>query len=681
MNGESVYDIENLKYVGEKRAKLYHKLGIYNIKDLLYHCPRTYIDLTQIVKIASAVFDQMIVIKVVVMSKHAPLRTQKKGLVVYKLIVADSTSSLTVTLFNEPYTFSNINIGQEYILYGKITQKMYNNKIYLEMNSPMVVNAYNSQPYIPVYQLTAGLTSKIISRNVYDALRIPNVVQEYLPGWILKEADLIDLNSALNLVHFPKSVNDINKAKKRIIFDELFIFSLGLILLKKDNLKKTSVIVKDKDLTDFIENLPYKLTSAQSKVVKEIADDISKDVPMSRLLQGDVGSGKTVVAMSAIYLATKNGLQSAFMVPTEILARQHFELISNFMQNFGFTVGLLVGSMTTKQKNRVKDGLMVGAIDIVIGTHAIIQDDVVFKNLGLVITDEQHRFGVKQRAKLSQKGNEPHKLIMSATPIPRTLSMIMYGDLDVSIIDVMPSNRKPILTYLIDGKKRKRAYNFVKQLIDQGRQAYIVCPLIENNEFVDARSVVDYGEYLKNEEFKEYNVEIIHGKTHSEQKDAVMQNFKDGKIDLLISTTVIEVGIDVPQAAVMVIEDADRFGLSQLHQLRGRVGRGEYQSYCILISDSKSLDAIQKLKMMTQTYDGFKISEYDLEIRGPGDFFGDRQHGLPKFKNFDMLKDIKLLKLSQEIVIKDLSDDVYLTKEENKTLKLMVSEMINGLDC
>lgn len=681
MNGESVYDIEKLKYVGEKRAKLYHKLGINNIKDLLYHCPRIYIDLTQIIEIASAVLEQMVVIKVVVIFKHSPLRTQKKGLVAYKLIVADSTSSLTVTLFNEPYKFNSINVGQEYIVYGKITRKVYNNKIYLEMNSPMVIKACNSPPFIPVYRLTAGLTSKIISRNVYDALKIPNLVKEYLPSWILQKADLIDLNLALNLVHFPKSLDDINKAKKRIIFDELFIFSLGLILLKRDNLKKTSVVVKDKDLTDFLKNLPYELTSAQNKVVEEISDDMSKDVPMSRLLQGDVGSGKTVVAMSAIYLATKNGLQSAFMVPTEILARQHFELISNFMQNFGFTVGLLVGSMSVKQKNRIKDGLMVGAIDIVIGTHAIIQDDVVFKNLGLVITDEQHRFGVKQRAKLSQKGQEPHKLIMSATPIPRTLSMMMYGDLDVSIIDVMPSNRKQILTYLIDGKKRKRAYNFVKQLINQGRQAYIVCPLIENNEFVDARSVIDYGEYLKNEEFKDYNVEIIHGKTHPEQKDEVMQNFKDGKIDLLISTTVIEVGIDVPQAAVIVIEDAERYGLSQLHQLRGRVGRGEYQSYCILISDSKSLEAIQKLKMMTKTYDGFQIAEYDLKVRGPGDFFGDRQHGLPKFKNFDMLKDIKLLKLSQEIVMMILNDDINLSKDENQTLKIMVSKMINSVDC
>ena len=400
---------------------------------------------------------------------------------------------------------------------------------------------------------------------------------------------------------------------------------------------------------------------------------------MNRLLQGDVGSGKTAVAMASIYLAYKNGAQSAFMAPTEILARQHYDSVIKLMEPLGLNVGLLVGSMTQKQKTKVKDRLMLGMIDVIIGTHAILQDNVVFKNLGLVITDEQHRFGVKQRAKLSEKGQEPHKLIMSATPIPRTLSMIIYGDLDISIIDSLPSNRKNVLTYYIDEKKRNRAYDFVKRLINEGRQAYIVCPAIEQSETIDIKSVMEYGEELKNNEFKDYKAEIIHGKTRAYDKDVIMQDFKDGKIDILISTTVIEVGIDVPNAAVIVIEDAHRFGLSQLHQLRGRVGRGKYQSYCLLISDSMSEESVDKLKIMSQVYDGFKISEYDLEVRGPGDFFGNRQHGLPQFKNADMIKDVKLLKLSQDMVMKVLEKDVNLEKEENKYLKAVVLDLINNM--
>lgn len=681
MNDESNnnYDIEKLKYVGEKRAKLYHKLFVFKIKDLLYYCPRAYINLTDSVDIINAPIDQSVVLKVLITRKQAPIKTSRKGLVIYKIYARDSSAEIIITLFNEPYSFNNLEINEQYYLCGKVTRNFYNQKAYLEITSPLIYKASETPKFVAIYQLTSGLTSKIISRNISDALKLPGIIEEYLPDWILKKANLVDINLAIKNIHFPKSVNEIEKAKKRLAFDELFIFSLCLILIKKNNLKSTSFVMKDIDLSDFYKMLPFELTTAQNKVIDEIKKDLQKSTPMSRLLQGDVGSGKTVVAMASIYLAYKNGVQSAFMAPTEILAWQHFDLIKELMSGLGLKVGLLAGSMSQKKKNIVKEKIMMGLIDVVVGTHAILQDDVIFKNLGLVITDEQHRFGVKQRTKLSEKGKEPHKLIMSATPIPRTLSMIMYGDLDISIIDTGPSNRKPVLTYYISESKRQRAYNFVKKLIDEGRQGYIVCPAIEENEGSDLKSVMKFGEDLKNNEFKDYKVEIIHGKTRPYDKDMIMQDFKDKKIDLLISTTVIEVGIDVPNAAVIVIEDAQRFGLSQLHQLRGRVGRGVHQSYCLLISESRSLDSINKLKMMTKTYDGFKISEYDLQIRGPGDFFGSRQHGLPQFKNADMLKDVKLLKLSQDIVSEVLEKDLYLEKQENQKLKKIVFDMVNSI--
>ncbi|MBP0979574.1 MAG: ATP-dependent DNA helicase RecG [Oscillospiraceae bacterium] len=662
-------DIEKLKYVGEKRAKLYHKLFVFKIKDLLYYCPRTYINLTESVDIVNAPADQNVVLKVLITRKQAPMPTSRKGLVIYKIFARDSTSEIVITLFNEPYSFNKLEINEQYFVFGKITRNFYNQKVYLEISSPLIYKASETPKFVAIYQLTAGLTSKIISRNVCDALKLPGIIKEYLPDWILKKAKLVNLNQAIKNIHFPRSLKEIEESKKRIAFDELFIFSLCLILIKKNNLKSTSFVIKDTDLSDFYNILPFELTTAQNKVIDEIKKDMQREVPMSRLLQGDVGSGKTAVAMASIYLAYKNGIQSAFMAPTEILAWQHFDSIKELMSSVGLRVGLLAGSMSQKKKNIVKEKLMMGLIDVVVGTHAILQDDVVFKNLGLVITDEQHRFGVKQRAKLSEKGKEPHKLIMSATPIPRTLSMIMYGDLDISIIDKSPSNRKPVLTYYINESKRQRAYNFVKKLIDEGRQAYIVCPAIEDNETSDLKAVLKFGEDLKNNEFKDYKVEIIHGKTRAYDKDMIMQDFKDKKIDLLISTTVIEVGIDVPNAAVIVIEDAERFGLSQLHQLRGRVGRGKHQSYCLLISETRSLDSINKLKTMTKTNDGFKISEYDLQIRGPGDFFGSRQHGLPQFKNSDMIKDVKLLKLSQDIVSEILEKDLYLEKKRTSGTK------------
>ena len=671
--------IKDLKYVGEKRAKLYHKLNIYTVKDLVYHCPRSYVDLSKIFYIVDAPVDEYVAIKVTIVSKQPPFITYKRGLVVYKIFAKDATAGIILTFFNEPYTFNNINIGDEYILYGKINKNNFDSKYQFEISSPLIEKANKGNKLIPVYPLTAGLTSKIIKKNILDALKIPGLTDEYLADWILKKADIINLKLALNYIHSPNSMADVLKARKRIVFDELLLFSLSLISIKKKNLQKTPFVIQDVDMNDFYKKLQFELTKAQYKVIDEIINDMKKSVPMNRLLQGDVGSGKTIVAVAAIYLVCKNNAQVAFMAPTEILAIQHFNSVSKIISSFGLKVGLLIGSVAAKQKNKIKTEIEQGKIDVIVGTHAILQDTVIFKNLGLVITDEQHRFGVKQRSKLSEKGKNPHQLVMSATPIPRTLSLIIYGDLDISIIDQLPLNRKPILTYFVNSSKRLRVYSFLKKFIDKGRQAYIVCPAIEQNEKLNLKSVIEYGERLKEKDFKDYRVAIIHGKTKPDEKDNIMANFKNGNIDLLVSTTVIEVGIDVPNAVVMVIEDADRFGLSQLHQLRGRVGRGIEQSYCILISDTKAVEAVNKLKMISKTYDGFKISEYDLELRGPGDFFGERQHGLPNFKYFDMIKDIKLLKLSQDVAIDILKNDLYLEKAENKHLKELVKNMTKNI--
>ncbi len=683
-----IYDIKTLKYVGEKRSQLYNKLGIYTVKDLLYHCPRSYIDLTNLVSVTQAPIGEPVAIKVLIIDKFLPFLASKfhskKRLVVYKIKAKDQISGVDViiTLFNELYTFDKVEIGEEYILFGKVVQNNLGIQRSFEIASPLIQELGEKKGFIPVYQLTAGLTSKIISSNISEALKIRNVIREYLPRWILSKTELIDLKLALNYIHFPSNHQQILDAKKRLVFDELFIFMLGLFFFKNSNLESGSFSMKDVDMNVFFNELPFLLTDAQNNAINEICADMKKNTPMNRLLQGDVGSGKTVVAMASIYLACKNGMQVAFMAPTEILAKQHFESLEKLMSRFGIKTGLLTGSMTAKQKTQIKQDIETGDLDVVVGTHAILQDDVVFKDLALVVTDEQHRFGVKQRAKLGEKGNQPHKLIMSATPIPRTLSMIIYGDLDISVIDGAPSDRKPVLTYYIDGEKRKQAYNFVKKIVNQKRQAYIVCPVIEQGELDDLKSVLEYGQKLKETEFQGYSVEIIHGKTKAADKDKIMQDFKDNKIDILICTTVIEVGIDVPNAAVIVIEDADRFGLSQLHQLRGRVGRSDYQSYCILISDTKSLESVEKLKKMTKLYDGFQISEFDLKMRGPGDFFGNRQHGLPKFKNFnmfDVMKDVELLKMTQDIVCELLRQDKFLEKPENQYLKRLVQNMLDDI--
>ncbi|MDF2567873.1 MAG: ATP-dependent helicase RecG, partial [Oscillospiraceae bacterium] len=495
-----------------------------------------------------------------------------------------------------------------------------------------------------------------------------------LPGEITERYGLCHIGYALQNIHFPKDKNALEIAKKRLVFEELLTLQLGLLKLRSRNRKSSSVMILDKDISAFLEALPYELTSAQKRAIDEALSDMKEQTPMNRLVQGDVGSGKTMIAAALCYACTKNGFQTALMAPTEILAEQHFHTLNKILSPLGIRICLLTGSLTPKQKTLLKSDIAEGQYDLVIGTHALVQDSTVFHSLGLVVTDEQHRFGVEQRSRLAQKGDNPHILIMSATPIPRTLALIIYGDLDVSVVDEMPIGRKPIETYCIDSRKRARAFGFIKEHIDEGRQAYIVCPLIEDTES-ELNAVTTYAQKLSKEDFVGYSVGLLHGRLKAQQKEQIMRDFSDNKISLLVSTTVIEVGVDVPNAVIMLIENAERFGLSQLHQLRGRVGRGEHQSYCILVSDHKGDETATRLKVMCKTSDGFKISEEDLKLRGPGDFFGERQHGLPALKIANMAENMEVLKHTQNLAKEIMSEDAELFLPKNKGLYTLVSEL------
>ena len=490
----------------------------------------------------------------------------------------------------------------------------------------------------------------------------------------------MEINDAIKYIHFPENKNDFIRARYRLVFEELLGFQLALLQIKQSYKveEKKLAFSKDVKMEDVINTLPFTLTNAQLKVLKEINSDMESQKPMNRLLQGDVGSGKTIVSVIASYKAVKSGYQVAILAPTAILASQHLENFNKTLRKFGIKSELLVSSITKKNKQIIKEKLLNGEIDILIGTHAMLEDDVVFKNLGLVVTDEQHRFGVKQRAKIVSKGNNPDVIVMSATPIPRTLALILYGDLDISIINELPPNRKKIDTFAVGKSYEERVNNFVKKQIDEGRQCYIVCPLVEENEEMDLKSVTELASKLQNETFSNYKVEYLHGKMKPKEKDEIMLKFKNGDIDILISTTVIEVGVDVPNANIMVIENSERFGLAQLHQLRGRVGRGEFKSYCILKFEGKGKVVQERMKIMCQTNDGFVISEKDLELRGSGDFFGTAQHGIPEMKIANLFEDIDILKKVQELSMKIIEKDPELKKEENKKLKNLIKQKLDG---
>ncbi len=568
--------------------------------------------------------------------------------------------------------------GKKYRFFGKISNKY--GKI--DLTSPVfdeIEKKNNTGKIIPLYPLTFSLSQNTIRKIIENGLKDVEEdggLKETLPQYILNEYKLEEINKAIETVHFPKEFADFEIARKRFVFEELLSTQLALLQLKNSNLKDHKGIrfSKDAHMSDVINSLPFNLTKAQLRVLEEIDKNMEQDKSMNRLLQGDVGSGKTVVAMISAYKAVKSGYQVAVLAPTAILATQHLENFQKILKKFDIRCELLISGITKKKKTEILEKLQNGEIDILIGTHAMLEENVTFKNLGLVVTDEQHRFGVKQRTTMAQKGENPDVLVMSATPIPRTLALILYGDLDISVIDELPPNRKKIETFAVTKALEDRVNNFVKKQVDEGRQAYIVCPLVEESEENDLQSVISLYEKCKTEVFPNYRIEYIHGKMKQKEKDDIMERFKNGEIDILISTTVIEVGVDVPNSSIMVIEDAQRFGLAQLHQLRGRVGRGEYQSYCILKYEGKGKNTRERMKIMTQTNDGFVISQKDLELRGSGDFFGTNQHGIPDFKIANLFTDIDILKLAQEAAIKIVNDDEKLEKPENDLLKELVKD-------
>lgn len=655
--------VSALKGVGEKRAAYYKKLGISTVYDLLYHLPRGYVDFSCPVSPVDAPVNEYCVLKGRIVMKM-PEQRIRKGLSIFKAKATDGLNDFMVVIYNNYYGFKALQTGQEYLFYGKVT----GNLLRKEISSPRIIKA-DTEPLVPVYHLTTGLTSAAVLQNMREAVLIlENEPFDSMPTYLLLENNLISLPHALKAIHFPENQQEADAAARRLAFDEMLILQLGMLMLKEKSRKSTPCVMEEKtDISAFFESLPFEMTGAQQNCVKEISADLCSGSPMNRLLQGDVGSGKTAVAAAACYFAFKNGYQSALMAPTEILAVQHYKTLNGFLEPLGVKTVLLTGSMTAKEKREVKKQLSDGSAAVAVGTHAIIQKDVEFASLGLVITDEQHRFGVAQRAALAGKGKSPHKLVMSATPIPRTLALIIYGDLDISVINEMPKGRIPVKTYAVTGKLRKRAFNFIKKQLDEGRQAYIVCPVIEDSE-TDMLAAKSYAEKAKGEDFADYTVGLLHGKMKSAEKEQVMTDFKDRKIDVLICTTVVEVGVDVPNASVMMIENAERFGLSQLHQLRGRVGRGSFESHCILVTDNTGEECVRRMKIMSSTTDGFKISEEDLKLRGPGDFFGNRQHGLPPLKMAELAGNMELVNDTRKIAERILKDDPKLERAENRGL-------------
>ncbi len=665
-------NIRFLKGVGEKRAELFKQLGVVDVGTLLRLYPRDYRDRSKPLMLHEAYFDRPCCIKATVQSDVEEIFV-RQGMKLYRFSVTDGIESCTITLFNQKYLASKIEVGKTYLFYGKLERNLYK----CEMSAPDIYNEEETN-IMPIYPATAGLTSSVILKAVGTALEQFTPIDP-LPQNIKNKFDLCDLSTALKNIHFPKSIKDIEIARKRLVFEELFFLQVGILFQKQGRHKKTNVIIKGTACREFASLLPFSLTEAQKNAINDCVKDMRSGRPMSRLIQGDVGSGKTMVAAALSYAAAKEGFQSVIMAPTEVLANQHFNTLVKYFEPNGVKTAVLTGSVTKGKKLKIKEALKNGEIDVIIGTHAVLEDDVEFNRLGLVVTDEQHRFGVEQRTILSLKGNHPHMLVMSATPIPRTMSLIFYGDLDISIIDTLPSGRRPIETFLIEPKKRNRAYNYIKEHLDRGRQGYIICPMVEENENIDLASAVEYYEKLKHEEFSAYKVGLLHGKMKPKEKNAVMTAFALGEIQLLVATTVVEVGVDVPNAVIMLIENAERFGLSQLHQLRGRIGRGEHKSTCIFISEYISGETAKRLKFMCNTTDGFKIADEDLRVRGPGDFIGKRQHGLPELKIADLSQDMELFR-SAGLAAKELyNSDPDLIREENYCLKAEINKLFKAV--
>ena len=636
-----------LKGVGPTKAKQFAALNIYTLEDLICHFPRAYEDRTRLISIEKLEADKPACFKAMVMNTPRTSHI-RKGLDITKVQVADHTGRLTLTFFNQKFTADQLQYGKEYIFYGAVSGDF----IGYNMTSP-VFEALDSPPLttrrvLPIYPLTAGLSNASVLKAVRQALAICHVPREIIPESVRAEYGILPAERAYYAIHEPSDMTEAEMAKRRLIFEEFFVFSAGLSLMRASRALKKIPAYENCDLSAFYGALPFSLTGAQSRAIGEILQDLRRGAPMNRLVQGDVGSGKTMVAAAAAYLAIQNGHQAAMMAPTEILAEQHYGSLSKLLNPLGITVQLLTGSLTVKQKRLARETIQSGQAQLVVGTHALVADATVFADLGLVITDEQHRFGVGQRSALAGKGNDPHLLVMSATPIPRTLALLMYGDLEVSILDELPPGREPVDTFLVNESYRTRINNFIRKHVAEGHQCYVVCPAVEENEALDLKAAEVWAETLQKTVFPDLRVALLHGQMKGAEKEAVMADFAAGNADVLVATTVIEVGVDVPNATLMVIEDADRFGLSQLHQLRGRVGRGKAKSYCILTSHNKNAETLQRLKALCSTTDGFKIAEEDLRLRGPGDFFGARQSGLPVFRVANLSCDLQTLKDAQQ---------------------------------
>ncbi len=671
-------DIRSLKGIGDAKAKQLLRLGVFTVWDLLTYFPVRFDDRTKIRKISELQHDETASFNGKVVSEVTE-HFVRKGLTYYKVQIRDDSGIAVCIFFNNKYIKTMLNRGYEYTFYGKVNVRRGIREI-LSPEFELSSRAECTKSIVPVYPLTNGITQKFLRKLIRDAYELYHpYLRDIIPAATLKEYALCPLDFAIKNIHFPSDEASLEIAKKRLVFEEFFILQTTLRKMKNGSKKEKGIRFGKVDVMPFISELPFLLTNAQKRVLGDIYRDLESGNAMTRLVQGDVGSGKTVVAALSMYYCAKNGFQAAMMAPTEVLARQHYKDLSPMLENFGIRCALLTGSTKLKEKREIYKSLENGEIDAIFGTHALITDKVVFKNLALAITDEQHRFGVRQRMTLSEKGESVHTLVMTATPIPRTLALIIYGDMDISIIDELPPNRQVIDTYCVGEDMRERIYAFIRKEINKGNRCYIVCPSVEENEELSVKSVTQHFDMLSKTVFSDIPMGIVHGKMKSADKEIAMTDFVLGNTKILVSTTVIEVGVNVPEATLMVVENAERFGLSQLHQLRGRVGRGKEKSYCVLFNSSHTEETVERMKIMTKSNDGFKISEKDLSLRGPGDFFGTRQHGALQFKIADLANDLAVLKDSGIAAEKLLSSDPNLEKEENFYIKEESARLENTL--
>ena len=667
-------ELKDIKGIGEKKLALLNKLGIFTVNNLLEYFPYSYIDTTKFKKISEITEEGSYSYRLKIISLME--NRKKKNIRVTKFLAMDEEMNYcTIVYFNNIFISKNLKINNVYEMYGRA--KLLGKNV--EIQSPTMQNKVNIiGSVIPQYHLCKGISNLDLVKIIQNLLKKNSYFEEKLPSNILNELNLESYDNAIRNIHFPKDNESFIRAKRRLAFDEIFYFQLSMKKFKKKNDDAISFQIKNETL-EFINSLSFKLTNSQNKVLEDIFNDMSSDRQMNRLIQGDVGCGKTIVSFIAMFNVVKNGFQSVLMAPTEILARQHFENAIELFEKHNIKVELLVGSLKESEKKTIREKIENGQVDIIIGTHAVFQEKVVYKNLGFVITDEQHRFGVKQRLLLSKKSKNPDILVMSATPIPRTVGLVMFCDLDISTIDELPSGRGKVNTYFVDENYEDRYMNFIKKHISEGRQAYIVCPLVDESDTLELQSVINLYERLKERYFQDIEIEFIHGKIKPVDKDRIMKNFENGKIKVLVATTVIEVGINVPNSNIMVIYNAERFGLSQLHQLRGRIGRGNYDSFCILVSNNKSTSVKKRMDIMCSSNDGFYISEQDFLLRGYGDILGYRQSGEARFKILNIQKDYDLLKSAIKYVDKLLKDDFNFEKEENQVVKRNVDEFIQNL--